>query len=110
MTAAQYDCVMVSWHVPVALEQPENYPQLSPTEVEGLERSLPGGGSSGSFSGAHLYAARKFTKTLNIQADDAVQAEQVARNTMEDAIDSERFPGWAVASIGEPTPAEASDT
>ena len=37
MTAAQYDWVMVSWHVPVALEQPENYLQLSPAEVEALE-------------------------------------------------------------------------
>jgi hypothetical protein len=92
---------MPSWHVPVTVWQPDEYVALSPAEVQALDRSLPGGGTSTSYRGAEFYATRRLTKTITVEADDAAEAETVARAVMEEAIDAGRFPGWQVSDTGE---------
>ena len=92
---------MPSWHVPVTVWQPDEFATLNPSEVQALDRSLPGGGTATSFSGTEFYATKRLTKTVTVEAEDSTEAETVARAAMEEAIDAGRFPGWQVSDVGE---------
>ena len=99
---------MVStWNVAVTVELSDDHPEPSSAMVQALEASLPGGGFATSFEHRDYYATRVFTKTLTVGADDAGQAEQIARETMDEAIDPALYPGWAATGTGEARPVDS---
>lgn len=92
---------MTSWNVPITVKLGGELPDPQPSDVEVLVASLPGGGFGTSFAGADYFATRVFTKTVTVEADDAHQAEKIAKKKMEDAIEAVAYQGWSVASTGE---------
>lgn len=92
---------MPDWFVPVTLVQADDYEQLSPEAIWTFMTSLPGGGIGGSGGEGYQIGPKKFTKTVEVAAGDAKEAERQAADMMETSIDAATYPGWTVVRVGE---------
>jgi hypothetical protein len=101
----RYDRRVVVWLVPVTLLQSEKHELLSPQGVWDLANSLPGGGTGSSGGQGYVIGPRRFTRTVEVEAENEEQAELAARSLVSMSIDVEQFPGWDILSAGPPRPA-----
>ena len=92
---------MAIWNVPVKVEQSDEYPKLTNDDLIELVLSLPGGGSGSSGDSLTNIGPRAFSHAAPVEADTKGEAEGLAPNIVNAAIDHDRYPGWRVTDVGD---------